>query len=318
MINFKFFKLVSHKFIILFIFLVSFFTENQNLLISNSIAADNESMATTETKNEKKSEELFPNLEELIKKDKLEKSLAEKNAIQKKIESEIKKEEEKKEYFPKLNESWSLISEYYLVKNISKIPWDFEKPDYGIIVPFQFLLERLGYLNVKVKILLLNTPIIPHAALPSNRGEFILLISIPFIRSMDLSKIEISLLLLSDFLRALDGEFINKINLDEKDQQVFGNVINEKIDMSVIYKILKRYDEVLFKIGFADKNNSLVKEKLDPILKPYPELWATYIKLLNKIQNLISQDNLYSHYHEIYGSPKNMIELIDPTKKKEK
>ena len=107
--------------------------------------------------------------------------------------------------YPTEDEVWGLVSEFWLVKNAQLLGWDFEKPDYGLDESFRAILESLGFYQKKFKILLINTPTLVKASLPGSDGEMILIISVPFIRSLDLSKLEISLLLLEDYFASFSN-----------------------------------------------------------------------------------------------------------------
>ena len=82
--------------------------------------------------------------------------------------------------------------------------WDFKKVDYGVNPVFNKLLTNVGASGPDYKILYLNTSKLPHFSIPSG-NEVILLISKPFVEKLDLSKQEISLLLLEEYLRAKKG-----------------------------------------------------------------------------------------------------------------
>jgi len=108
---------------------------------------------------------------------------------------------------PVESEFWTFVSELFLVKKAQLLKWDFEKPDYGLQGAIEELFRNLGFYEKKLKVLLINTPEITHFALPANKNEYIFLISVPFIRTMDLSKLEISLIILEDFLRS-ENEYL--------------------------------------------------------------------------------------------------------------
>ena len=138
----------------------------------------------------------FDKIKDVIKKDRLKSTVTKKKKkiVQKKKE---RTEQKMRRYdIPSEDEFWSFFSEYWLVKNVTILKWDFKKPDYGLEVSFRRFLEDLGLFEVKYRILLVNTPDISHFALPSNNNEVIFILGVPFIRTLDLSKLEISILLL--------------------------------------------------------------------------------------------------------------------------
>ena len=91
--------------------------------------------------------------------------------------------------------------EYWLVKNITILKWDFRKPDYGVGDYFTNFLRQVGEIGLTYKILYLNTPSITHFAFPVGHNEYLFVLSVPFIRSLDLSKLEISILLFDSTIR---------------------------------------------------------------------------------------------------------------------
>ena len=107
---------------------------------------------------------------------------------------------------PGEDEFWTFLSQYWLVQNAQLLKWDFKKPDYGIDKSFRTFLEKLGHYNVKFKVLILDSPNIFHFALPSGGGEYLFLLSLPFIRTLDLNKLEISVILYEDYFRMQEGK----------------------------------------------------------------------------------------------------------------
>jgi hypothetical protein len=130
--------------------------------------------------------------------------------------------------FPSENEFWSFISEYWLVKNAPELRFDFEHPDYGLLPAVKELFESLGLYEMTFKVLLLDSSTVYHFALPTNPNEFIFILSLPFIRAMDLSKLEIAVLLLEDFYRIRANYFKDYVYEKELDQY-FGKISTRKI-----------------------------------------------------------------------------------------
>ena len=144
--------------------------------------------------------------------------------------------------YPSEAELWGFVSEYWLVKNAQLLGWDFEKPDYGIEDSFKSVLEKMGFYQKKFKILLVNTPTLVRASMPGNDGEMILLLSVPFIRSLDLSKLEISLLLLEDYFRLEAGYFKKQVRTEKLGKLAGTNFSGSKADLSLIQELMKNYD----------------------------------------------------------------------------
>lgn len=214
---------------------------------------------------------------------------------------------------PNERDFWGFFSEYWLVKNAPVLKWDFTKPDYGIAPAFENLLEQLGILNQPFKILLLDNPSIPHFALPSNPGgEMIFLLSVPFMRSLDLSKQEISLLLLENYFRMKQGYF-KKMATSEELQKLFGaNFQGQKLDKSALEKLAKKYDEIIFDKGFQFQQQFEITRQMDQILKNDLKLWNTYFSLIQRIDGLVKSNLLYQRYNQIYPSTELQLNWLRP------
>ena len=217
--------------------------------------------------------------------------------------------------YPTEDELWGFVSEYWLVKNAQLLGWDFEKPDYGLEASFRKTLESLGFYQKKFKILLVNTPTLVRASFPGSEGEMILLLSVPFIRSLDLSKLEISLLLLEDYFR-LEGGYFKKAVSTEKLKRLAGtNFHGKKPDMGMIEELLKNYDTQINQKGFSFQQQFETTKKMDTFLKSSPELWNAYFHLLGKLQSFLKVNVQYKDYLKLYPSPEMQLKWISPEEK---
>jgi hypothetical protein len=217
--------------------------------------------------------------------------------------------------YPKEDELWGFVSEYWLVKNAQLLGWDFEKPDYGLEASFRKTLESLGFYQKKFKILLVNTPTLVRASFPGSEGEMILLLSVPFIRSLDLSKLEISLLLLEDYFR-LEGGYFKKAVSTEKLKRLAGtNFYGKKPDMSMIEELLNKYDTQINQKGYSFQQQFETTKKMDSFLKSSPELWNAYFHLLGKLQSFLKVNVQYKDYLKLYPSPEMQLKWISPEEK---
>lgn len=258
------------------------------------------------------SKNVLENIRDEIKSDELLKYQRNK---EKKLEEktvQVKKLEKARFNYPTRSHVWSFLSEYWLVKNAASLKWDFSHPDYGIEKTLESLLESVGLYGRKFKIIVLNSPIISHAAIPSDEGV-IFLISLPFMRTLDLSKPEIALLLLEDSVRVELGHFEKNLEVDMK--WVGTNFMGKDADLKTIEKILKRYTAVLTEEGFNYKQQFETTKKMDVYLKSSPLAWSNYLKLLNKVDALTKKNALYKNYIKIYPSPELQIQWLSPKKK---
>ena len=228
----------------------------------------------------------------------------------KKIKSDL---EIKKYLYPNDEAMWSFLSELWLVKNAQLLQWDFSKPEYGIAKAFRKLLEQIGYYHKKIKILVVNTPEITHAALPGDKGEYFFLISLPFMRTLDLTKVDISLLFLEDMYRLDNGFFLKNMKADIS--FLGTNFKKSKYQAKNIAKLLADYTRILYKDGFSFQQQYKVTKQMDSILKTNQALWNVYLKMLKKIDVLVKENLLYKDYNKIYPSPELQIKWLSPKKK---
>jgi hypothetical protein len=255
----------------------------------------------------------YSNIKKVLKKDGLishkDKKLNEIKKI-KKIKNDLAA---KKYRYPDKEAMWSLVSELWLVKNAQLLQWDFSKPEYGIAKAFRNLLEQIGYYHKKIKILVVNTPEITHAALPGDKDEYFFLISLPFMRTLDLTKVDISLLFLEDMYRLDNGFFLKNLKTD---LAFLGtNFKKSKYQEKNIKGLLEDYTRILFKDGFSFQQQYKVTKQMDSILKSDQALWDVYLKMLKKIDVLVKENLLYKDYNKIYPSPELQIKWLSPKKK---
>jgi len=256
----------------------------------------------------------FGSIKDLIRKDGLEGELKKKEEIKRKVLTEKKRAETRKYNIPSVDNFWTVSSEYWLVKNAPRLKWDFHKPDFELEKAFAAFLESQGLFEKKFKILILDSSEIPHAALPTNDGEFIFLISLPFIRTLDLSKIEISILLFEDYVRERQGYFKKKVLTKELEEILGTNFEGKSFDKNLLKKHLDLYSKVLFESGFTFQEQFEVTKEMDSLLKNDLKIWNTYIGIIEKIDQLIKSNGLYKNYGQIFPSPELQLNWLKPKK----
>lgn len=273
--------------------------------------------AQTEKLQEEKELEIvnFQNIKKVLEKDGLSQAAEQK----KKQVSVLKKEQsglEKGRYnYPSEDELWGFVSEYWLVKNAQMLGWDFEKPDFGLETSFKSTLQNLGFYQKRFKILLVNTPTLVRASLPGKDGELILLLSLPFVRSLDLSKLEISLLFLEDHFRQEAGYFKNQVATEKMKKLAGTNFFGQRPDPSMVEELLKNYHKQIFEKGYTFQQQFEITKKMDIFLKARPELWNVYYQLLGKLQNFLKTNVQYKDYVKLYPSPEMQLKWIGPEEK---
>ncbi|MBC7430288.1 MAG: hypothetical protein H7336_16865 [Bacteriovorax sp.] len=295
--------------ILLILAMISF-----NVFASEEVAklAESKKDAKTEVKDDGKDLLDFSSIKDIIKKDGLEGQL-QKKQTEKRVHVTTKKLDDFKRYnVPTQAAFWSMMSEYWLVKNATLLKWDFHKPDFDLEKSFISLLEAQGHYEKKVKILLLDTTEIIHAALPSNDDEYIFLLSLPFIRTLDLSKIEISLILFEDFIRARKGYFKNYVLSKDLEGYLGTNFNGKPFNKKIMNESLKKYTVVLMDKGFSFQEQFETTTEMDALLKNDLKMWNTYLTLLEKVDNLTKSNALYKKYAQIYPSPELQLNWLRP------
>lgn len=258
----------------------------------------------------------FDSVREVLKKDLLTEELRKKQKEEAEEKSKELTEKKQKYNYPTEEDFWPFLSELWLVKNAPKLKWDFQKPDYGLDESFKILLETLGFYEKKFKILLLDTTTVQHFALPYKRNEYLLLLSVPYIRTMDLTKLEISIQLLEDMFRA-EGEYVKKYvqkgaPLDKLGTNFFG----AEMDVSFVIQALKRISERAYEKGYNFKQQFEVTKQVADLLKGNVKLWSAYHTLLTKKDHLVKHNHLYKNYIKLYPSPELQINWLTPKAKK--
>lgn len=282
------------------------------MLLSFSLHANEEPAKKAEENKDAKDLLDFNSIKDLIKKDGLEGELKKKET-EKRVYLDKKKLDDMKRYnVPGQEDFWNMFSELWLVKNATTLKWDFHKPEFDLEKSFISLLEAQGHYEKKIKILLLDSTEVIHAALPTNDKEYIFLLSLPFIRTLDLSKVEISLILFEDYIRARKGYFKNYVLSKELEGYLGSNFNGKPFNKKIIDDHLKKYNSVLMDKGFSFQEQFETTTEMDALLKSDLKMWNTYLTLLEKIDQLTKTNALYKKYSQIYPSPELQLNWLKP------
>jgi hypothetical protein len=259
----------------------------------------------------------FKNIKKILQADMLGEEVQKKESKSRVIKNRRLRKSQGRYEVPTNNDFWSFASELWLVKNAAILKWDFRKPEYGIEDAFKYFLESIGHLEKRFKVILLDSPNITHFALPSDEGHYIFILSVPFIRTLDLSKLEISLILFEDYLRANNKYFKNYVMNKELEKQLGSNFYkSKKLDTSFITNLHKRYDEFTLDKGFTFQQQFHITKQMEGYLKNDLRLFNSYVKMLRKIDDLVKTNLLYSKYLKLYPSPEIQLGWLNPEKKK--
>lgn len=271
--------------------------------------------ASEKSQEEKEAENInFDSLKKVLKNDLLDKEVK-KKVNQVKMIKEDKQEKDLQRFFYPVNEDfWSFFSELWLVKNIQDLKWDFEKPDYGLNEAVINLFRSHGFLEKRFKILITNSPHLSHLGLPANGNEFIFLVSLPFIRSMDLTKQEIAMMILEDYLRLEAGLLKKYIVTKELSDTLGKSYAGKSIDQKILNTVLEKLTEFTLKKGFSFQEQFDITKKMDTLLKSNQTNWNTYIQFLNKVDKLVKMNLMYEGHVKLYPSPEMQIKWLSPPK----
>lgn len=257
----------------------------------------------------------FSSIRDLIKKDGLEGELKRKEE-EKKLKSELTKKRDKERFsIPTAAQFYPFYFEYWLVKNAPKLKWDFHKPDYGLEESYAHFLRTQGYIETKFKILFTDSTEIFRLSFIGKSGEVVHVISLPFIRTLDLSKVEISILLFEDFLRAKRGYLVNKLKSKEIDAHLGTNYSGKAFPRTVFDKFFKDANETLLNKGYTFQEQFELTKDVDQQLKADLKIWNTYYTLLSKIDQLTKTNLLYKKYAELFPSPEMQMNWLKPQSK---
>ncbi len=212
---------------------------------------------------------------------------------------------------PEIDEMIGIFSELWLVKNAQVLSWDFVHPDYGVLEVFLDLLEELDHVEKKVKILFFDSTKQYHFAIPGMNSEMIFCLSLPFIREMNLSKQEISMILLEDFYR-LDKMFFTKSLIDDEMKKIAGkNSYPEKINTSFYKKILNQYDKLIYEMNYSFQQQYEITKIMSSVLKSKPSLFSIYSSLIQKKNMLLRSNDNFKNYSRIYPSPEIQLNWLE-------
>ena len=245
----------------------------------------------------------FSSIKDLLKRDQLQSVVQEKAAEALKEKKQRKKDKINAFNFPNTQDFWTFVSELWLVKNSDILKWERETPDFGIEIAFKEFLESIGKYGHKFKILVCHSKTIFHFALPAANNEHILVLSMDFIKNLDLSKLQISLLLYEDFLRSEANIFKNFI-LNEKITQMIGSNYYEKpFPKATFDAILPQYDRFVFENGFNFKQQFQITKTLFNSLASKPGYQKAYLEMIRKKDELVKTQLSFKMYPQVYPSP---------------
>lgn len=269
------------------------------------------------TQPEKENEMInFNSLKKILKNDLLEGEVQKKVETVERLKEERKDNEVSKNFFPTKEDFWGFISEYWLIQSAQDLKWDFDKPDYGLREAISNVFRSQSLIEKKLKILIINSPNLSHLAIPGHNNESIFIISLPFIRSLDLTKQEIALMVLEDYLRLEAGYFVKYVATKELNEILGKNFYGRSMDIKEINKIVQNYNEFISKKGFTFQEQYEITKKMDGLLRSQMPLWSSYGQMISKIDRLVKMNLMFEHYIKLYPSPEMQLKWLNPKESK--
>ena len=173
------------------------------------------------------------------------------------------------------------------------------------------MLEQLEIKDKSFKIILINSTILTHFALPSDVNHYIFILSLPFIREVKLSNVDIAILLLEDMMRS-DLGLMKKSILSQNKINILGaSLKNSTINKMTFEKLLKRYDEKIYEKGYSFQDQFLVTKEIGKKVRKYNKINQNYISMLSKIDFAIKSGKSFSHYNKTYPSPEMQMKWLE-------
>lgn len=288
-------------------------TETPNMSTPTPVATS----APEKTQDEKEGDFInFNALKKIFKNDKLDKEVQKKVEVVQQIKEEKQEKEIQKYFYPIKEDFWGFITEYWLIQNVNELKWDFERPDYGIEESVSTLFRTHGIIEKKLKILIINSPNLTHLALPGMAEEPIFIISLPFMRTMDLTKQEIAVLLLEDFIRLEMNQLMNYISTKDLDNILGKNYQGKTMDMTYVKKCHDSLNDFLKNKGFTFQDQYDVTKKMDALLRGHLPHWNAYMTLLQKTDKLVKTNLMFENHIKLYPSPEMQMKWLNPKEKK--
>ena len=253
----------------------------------------------------------FSLIKDVIQSDGLKKRVENIKNKNRKSKAQKQKKIDLKFQIPGEKEFWSFFSEYWLIKNRKVLQWDFEKPDFGITSAFNELLNKLEIKDKSFKIILINSHILTHFALPANLNQYIFILSLPFIRQVKLSNVDIAILLLEDMIRSDIGLMKKSVLYQNKFNILGANLKNSSINKMTFETLLKKYDEKIYEKGYSFQDQFLVTKEIGKMVEKYKKINQSYIRMLSKIDFAIKSGHSLSHYNKVYPSPEMQLKWLE-------
>ena len=243
-------------------------------------------------------------LKEILKNDLFQKSSS------KKIKTKINESPKPKAFSNEIvdtNDLTRVIKNLWLIRNNFVLKWDKKLPDYGLEKTFEEVFEAFGAKGFKYKILFVHTNLVTHQMIKMSENEFIFIISKIFAEQLDLTKQEISVLLLEAYVREKVKE--KNVEIGEFSPSI-GKNFKHKIN-DYIQGELKKIDADIFNYKGSFDIESVILKNMFNGLSSKKVYLKNYRRMLGKVDDLLRSDVRFKYFASRYPSPEIKINWLE-------
>lgn len=200
-----------------------------------------------------------------------------------------------------------VIKNLWLIRNNFVLKWDKKLPDYGLKDTISEIFLAFGVKGFKYKVLFVHTNLITHQMIQVSGKEFIFIVSKVFAEQLDLSKQEISLLLLESYVRATND--MHRTNFREFSPKK-GENLKEKINQ-YIEENLKHMDSEIFNYQGSFESEDIVLKNIFNGLSSKKNFLKIYKRMLGKINELLRNDARFKYFSSRFPSPEIKLNWLE-------
>lgn len=216
-----------------------------------------------------------------------------KEKLQKESTQQLLNHTKNKYRYPSVQDFWKFASEYWLVKNIDVLKWDRASDASLYKKGFEQLLATLNKKGITFKIIVSPTSWISHFVLPRGTGNYIFVVSLPFITEAKLTTEDVLFVMLEDLIRIEKGYLFDFL----KDESFFKKLgsdfyVNKKPNMSDFEKMMEQMSYFYKQYGYSFDQEFRVTRELIELIKndePLTQKYEGYSYKLSKLGEKFKQ-----------------------------
>lgn len=243
-------------------------------------------------------------LKKILQNDYLEKSLINKSNKKTKKISQVNKPSQK---IIERDDLDRVIKNLWLIRNNFVLKWDKKLPDYGLESVLSEVFRAYGVKGVQYKILFVHTNLVTHQMIRVKEREFIFIISKTFAEQLDLTKQEISLLLLEAYVREVNNP--KKVEKDDFSPTI-GKNFKTELNKYISSK-LKQMDSEIFNFKGTFESEGIVLKSMFNGLSSMKVFLKTYKRMLIKVNDLIKDDARFKYFSSKFPSPEIKLNWLE-------